>query len=47
MALLNPISMLKKAQEQGYSIPAFNVHNFETVKAAVEVAYEEKLPVMI
>jgi tagatose 1,6-diphosphate aldolase GatY/KbaY len=39
--------MLLNAQESGYAIPAFNIHNLETVKAVMEVANELRSPVML
>lgn len=47
MELVNPIRLLKEAQAKGYALPAFNVHNLETIQAVVEVACEEKSPVIV
>lgn len=47
MSLVNPKDMLKDALNKGYAIPAFNVHNLETLQAVVEGAYEERSPVMV
>lgn len=47
MALVNPIDMIKDAQERGYAIGAFNVHNLETVQAVVRGAVKLQSPVMI
>jgi len=47
MPLVNPIEMIKKAQKRGYAIPAFNVHNLETVQAVVNGAVKMNSPVMI
>src|SRR5690554_2030634 len=47
MQLVNPNSLLKAAQSGGYAIPAFNVHNLETIQAVVEGAFELKSPVII
>ncbi len=47
MALVNPLELIKKAQKEGYAIPAFNVHNLETVQAVVNGAAKLNSPVMI
>jgi tagatose bisphosphate family class II aldolase len=47
MSLVNPINYIKKAQEKGIAIAAFNVHNLETIQAVVEGAAEERAPVII
>lgn len=39
--------MLLNAQEQGYAVPAFNVHNLETTQAVVDAAVEVKSPLII
>ena len=45
--ILSTRDMLKKAQENGYAVPAFNIHNLETIQAVIEVASELKSPVII
>ncbi|GAB6138765.1 class II fructose-1,6-bisphosphate aldolase [Halanaerobaculum tunisiense] len=47
MSLVNPLSFIRKAQENGVAIPAFNIHNMETVQGVIAGAEEEKSPVMI
>lgn len=47
MPLVNPLKFIKKAQEKGVAIAAFNVHNLETIQAVVEVAAEERAPVIV
>ncbi|QRN85307.1 class II fructose-bisphosphate aldolase [Clostridia bacterium] len=47
MSYVNGTEMLRKAMNQGYGIGAFNVYNFETVKAVIQGASEAKAPVMI
>lgn len=47
MALVNSISMLKKALKEGYAVPAFNVCNLESTQAVAEVAGEKNVPVII
>ena len=39
--------MLKNAQEQGYAVPAFNIHNLETFQVVVQTAFEMRSPVII
>ncbi len=38
---------LLEAQRQGYAIPAFNIHNLETLQVIGEVAEELSAPVMV
>lgn len=47
MTLVNTERMLKCAQKNGFAIPAFNVHNLETIQAVVEGAAEMNSPVII
>ncbi|MTI62009.1 MAG: ketose-bisphosphate aldolase [Firmicutes bacterium] len=47
MSLVNPLYLIKQAQKKGIAIPAFNIHNMETVQGVIEAAVEEKSPVMI
>ena len=39
--------MLLKAQREGYAVPAFNIHNLETLQVVVETAAELRSPVII
>lgn len=43
----NTKDMLIKARKEGYAVPAFNIHNLETVKTVVEAASELKSPVIL
>lgn len=45
--ILSTREMLKKAQKEGYAVPAFNIHNLETLKVVVETANELKSPVIL
>ena len=47
MSLVNTKNMLKKALEEGYAIPAFNICNLESAQAVAEVAGEKNAPVII
>ena len=47
MALVSTRSMLKKAQQGGYAVGAFNVENMEMVQAVIAAAQEMNAPVMI
>lgn len=39
--------ILLKAQVEGYAVPAFNIHNLETIQVVVETAAEMKSPVIL
>ncbi|MDA3839803.1 MAG: class II fructose-bisphosphate aldolase family protein [Patescibacteria group bacterium] len=39
--------IIKDAEEKGYAVGAFNVHNLESIQAVAEVAQELKSPVII
>lgn len=43
----NTKDMLIKARQEGYAIPAFNIHNLETVKVVVEAAAELNSPIIL
>ncbi|AFH93621.1 TPA: tagatose bisphosphate family class II aldolase [Providencia stuartii] len=47
MYLISNREMLKKAQRNGYAVPAFNVHNLETVQVVVETAAAMSSPVIL
>lgn len=47
MGILSTREILKKAQNEGYAVPAFNIHNLETLQAVVETASELKSPVIL
>ncbi|WP_238858734.1 tagatose bisphosphate family class II aldolase [Clostridium sp. YIM B02569] len=47
MKLLSTREMLLKAQREGYAVPAFNIHNLETLQVVVETAMEMRSPVII
>ncbi len=47
MSLVNPLHFIEKAREKGVAIPAFNIHNMETIQAVLEAAAEERTPVII
>ena len=47
MYLISTKSMLLKAQKEGYAVPAFNVHNLETVQVIAETAAEMASPVIM
>lgn len=32
MFIISGRTMLKKAQQEGYAVPAFNIHNLETLQ---------------
>lgn len=43
----NSKEILLKAQKEGFAVPAFNIHNLETIKVVVETANELKSPVIL
>lgn len=45
--ILSTREMLKKAQKEGYAVPAFNIHNLETLQVVAETAFEMRSPVII
>lgn len=47
MRLISTKQMLLDAQKGKYAVPAFNIHNLETIKVVVETANELKSPVII
>ncbi|MGX4599970.1 tagatose bisphosphate family class II aldolase [Faecalimicrobium sp. JNUCC 81] len=47
MSLISTKQMLLKAQEDGYSIPAFNIHNLETIQVVLQAASDLKSPVIL
>ena len=47
MALVSTRQMLLNAQTDGYAVPAFNIHNLETVRVVVETAAEMRSPIIL
>ncbi|WP_094752569.1 class II fructose-bisphosphate aldolase [Psychromonas sp. CD1] len=47
MYLIPTHEMLKDAQKNGYAVPAFNIHNLETVQVVVEAAAELRTPIIL
>ncbi|NAW70568.1 tagatose bisphosphate family class II aldolase [Vibrio sp. V27_P1S3P104] len=47
MYLISSHEMLKDAQRNNYAVPAFNVHNLETIQVIVETAAEMRSPVIL
>ena len=47
MYIISSKNMLKKAQSEGYAVPAFNIHNLETLQVVVESAAQLRSPVMV
>lgn len=45
--LRNTKDMLIKARREGYAVPAFNIHNLETIQTVIEAAVEMKSPVIL
>ncbi|MGG6098655.1 tagatose bisphosphate family class II aldolase [Pantoea allii] len=47
MYIISSKSMLLKAQCHGYAVPAFNIHNLETMQVVVETAAELRSPLIL
>ncbi len=47
MPLVTTKEMLMKAQKEGYAVGAFNANNMEIIQAIVEIAEEERAPVIL
>lgn len=47
MFIISSDNMLKKAQKNHYAVPAFNIHNLETMQVIVETAAELQSPVIL
>ncbi len=47
MFLVSSNDMLKKAQKGGYAVPAFNIHNLETIQVVMETAAELRSPIIL
>lgn len=45
--LVSTNQMLLDAQKGGYAVPAFNIHNLETIQVVVDTANELKSPVIL
>lgn len=45
--ILSTKEMLLQAQKENYAVPAFNIHNMETIQVVVETAAEMKSPVIL
>lgn len=45
--IISTKEMLKKAMEQGYAVPAFNIHNLETIQSVLQTAAEMRSPVIL
>ncbi len=47
MYLISSQEMLKKAQSEGYAVPAFNIHNLETIQVVIDTAKEMQSPLIL
>ena len=45
--LVSSAKLMKKASQEGYAIPAFNIDNLESAMAVSEVLHEMQLPLII
>lgn len=46
-SIQNTKEMLEKASREGYAVPAFNIHNLETIQTVIEAAVDMKSPVIL
>lgn len=47
MDIISTKEMLLKAKRGNYAVPAFNIHNMETMQGVLEAAFQMKSPVII
>lgn len=47
MSIISTKYLLQDAQTKGYAVPAFNIHNAETIQAILEVCSEMQSPVIL
>lgn len=47
MGLINTKEMLLKAQSEGYAVPAFNIHNLETIQVVLDACKDLNSPVIL
>lgn len=47
VSIQNSKEMLIKARKEGYAVPAFNIHNLETIQTVVDAAVEMKSPLIL
>lgn len=47
MYIISTKAMLTKARHGGYAVPAFNIHNLETLQVVVETAAEMRSPLIV
>lgn len=47
MSIISTKYLLQDAQTKGYAVPAFNIHNAETIQAILEVCREMRSPVIL
>lgn len=46
-SLVNTREMMQKAYDNGYAVPAFNIHNLETIQVVIDKANEMGSPVIL
>lgn len=47
MSIISTKYLLQDARANGYAVPAFNIHNAETIQAILEVCSEMRSPVIL
>ncbi|WP_275076321.1 tagatose bisphosphate family class II aldolase [Providencia rettgeri] len=47
MSIISTKYLLQRARQQGWAVPAFNIHNAETIQAVLEVCAERQSPAIL
>lgn len=47
MSISSSKYLLQRARQQGWAVPAFNIHNAETIQAVFEACHERRSPVIL
>lgn len=47
MSIVSTKYLLQRARQQKWAVPAFNIHNAETIQAVLEACHERRSPVML
>lgn len=45
--IINSSYLLKRARKDGFAVPAFNIHNLETIQVVLQIAKELESPVIL
>lgn len=47
MSIISTQYLLQRARKQNWAVPAFNIHNAETIQAVLEACHERRSPVIL